>query len=114
MADYRVLWTDAAQSDLNEIAQFIAAESLDNALAVIDRLERRCSTLERLPERGRVVPELKAVDILIYRELIVKPWRIVYRRDANQVYVMAVLDGRRSLPGLLLERLTLRRQESSH
>lgn len=112
MADFRVLWTDAAQSDLYEIAQFIAAESLDNALAVIDRLERRCSTLERLPERGRIVPELKAVDILIYRELIVKPWRIVYRRDANQVYVMAVLDGRRSLSGLLLERLTLRSQES--
>ncbi|MDE0061198.1 MAG: type II toxin-antitoxin system RelE/ParE family toxin [Gammaproteobacteria bacterium] len=112
MADFRVLWTDAAQSDLHEIAQFIAAESLDNALAVIDRLERRCSTLERLPERGRIVPELKAVDILIYRELIVKPWRIVYRRDANQVYVMAVLDGRRSLSGLLLERLTLRSQES--
>ena len=39
MADFRVLWTDAAQSDLNEIAQFIAAESLDNALAVVDGLE---------------------------------------------------------------------------
>ena len=108
MADYRVLWTDAAKSDLNEISQFIAAESLDTALAVIDRLERRCSTLERLPERGRIVPELKSVDILIYRELIVKPWRIVYRHDTNQVYVMAVLDARRSLSGLLLERLTLR------
>lgn len=108
MADYRVLWTDAATSDLNEIAQFIAAEGVDAALAVINRLERRCSTLEHLPERGRVVPELKSVDILTYRELIVKPWRIVYRYDATQVYVMAVLDGRRNLSGLLLERLTLR------
>ena len=108
MADYRVLWTDAAKSDLNEIAQFIATESPRSALAVIERVERRCSTLDRLPERGRVVPELKSVDILLYRELIVKPWRIVYRHDAGQVYVMAVLDGRRSLSGLLLERLTLR------
>lgn len=108
MAEYHVLWTDAAKSDLSEIAQFITAESTSSALAIIDRLERRCSTLERLPERGRVVPELKSVDILIYRELIVKPWRIVYRQDRNQVYVMAVLDSRRSLDGLLLERLMVR------
>ena len=108
MADYRVLWTDAAKSDLNEIAQFIAADSPGTALEVIERLEVRCSMLERLPERGRVVPELKSVDILMYRELIVKPWRIVYRHDNRQVFVMAVLDGRRSLTGLLLERLTLR------
>ena len=108
MDDYRVLWTDAAKSDLNEIADFIAAESPVNALDVIKRLERRCSTLARLPERGRIVPELKAVDILIYRELIVKPWRIVYRHDTACVYVMAVLDSRRGLSALLLERLTLR------
>ena len=108
MADRRVLWTDAAKADLNEIADFIAAESPVRALDVIERLERRCSTLERLPERGRLVPELRSVDILIYRELIVEPWRIVYRHDTESVYVMAVLDGRRSLSGLLLERLTLR------
>ncbi|MCY4564121.1 MAG: type II toxin-antitoxin system RelE/ParE family toxin, partial [Gammaproteobacteria bacterium] len=81
---------------------------LNKALDVIERFEQRCSTLERLPERGRIVPELRSVDILIYRELIVEPWRIVYRHDTGSVYVMAVLDGRRSLSGLLLERLTLR------
>lgn len=99
---------DAATTDLNQIGQFMATASLDHTLAVIDRLERRCSILEGPPGRGRALPELKSVDIPIYRELIVKPWRIVYRHDAHQVYVMAALDGRHSLFGLLLERLTLR------
>jgi len=33
-------------------------------------------------------------------------WRIVYRYDDKCVYVMAVLDARRDLAGILLERLT--------
>ena len=62
--------------------------------------------LERLPERGRVVPELKTIDVYMYRELIERPWRVVYRFERNHVYVVAVLDARRNLASLLLERLT--------
>ena len=68
-------------------------------------MERRCQTLAALPERGRIVPELRAVDVLTYRELIEGPWRIVYRYDVDRVHVMAVLDARRELSSLLLERL---------
>jgi len=49
---------------------------------------------------------LKHLDVLTYRELIVRPWRIIYRFDAQRVYVLGVLDGRRDLASLLLERLT--------
>ena len=76
-----------------------------NALTVLARMERRCQTLAALPERGRIVPELRAVDILTYRELLEGPWRIVYRYDADRIHVVAVLDARRDLSGLLLERL---------
>ena len=105
MADFQVLWTDAARLDLERIVEFIAEEHPENALAALARVERRCRTLAVLPERGRIVPELRAVDILIYRELIEGPWRIVYRYDADRVHVMAGLDARRDLSGLLLERL---------
>jgi toxin ParE1/3/4 len=37
--------------------------------------------------------------------VIERPWRIIYRTEADQVLVMAVLDGRRELRSLLLERL---------
>ena len=105
MADLRVLWTEAARLDLERIVEFIAEENPASALTALARVERRCQTLAALPERGRIVPELRAVDVLTYRELIEGPWRIVYRHDIDQVHVMAVLDARRELSSLLLERL---------
>ena len=105
MADFQVLWTDAARRDLEGIVEFIAEESPTNALATLARLEQRCQALAALPERGRVVPEMRSVDVLTYRELIEGPWRIVYRYDVDRVHVMAVLDARRELSSQLLERL---------
>ena len=58
-----------------------------------------------MPERGRVVPELAAVGIRTYRELVVEPWRLVYRITEKTVYVLAVLDGRRNIEDVLLDRL---------
>ena len=58
-----------------------------------------------MPLRGRTVPELRSVGVQTYRELVEGPWRIVYRYDARHVYVIAVLDARRDLSSLLLERL---------
>ena len=105
MADFQILWTDAARLDLERIVEFIAEENPANALAVLARLERRCQALVALPERGRIVPEARAVDVLTYRELIEGPWRIIYRYDIDRVHVMAVLDARRELSSQLLERL---------
>ena len=105
MAEFEVLWTDAARFDLEGVIEFIAEESPANALSTLARLERRCRTLAVLPDRGRIVPELRAVDVPTYRELIEGPWRIVHRDDVDRVHVMATLDARRDLPGLLLERL---------
>ena len=105
MADFQVLWTEAARLDLERIVEFIAEENPANALAALARVERRCQALAVLPERGRIVPELRAVDLLGYRELMEGPWRIVYRHDAERVYVTSVLDARRDRSGILLERL---------
>ena len=102
---YEVLWTETARTDVEEIARFIAHDSVENALAVLDRLEHAAENLAVLPERGRFVPELKQLGVLAYREIIVRPWRIIYRFDVDRVYVLGVLDGRRDLASLLLERL---------
>ena len=106
MADFRVLWTEAARLDLQRIVAFMAAEgNPTRALAVSEQLEHRCQALVTFPERGRIVPELRAVGVLVYRELVEGPWRIVYRYDADRVHVTAVIDARRDLSSLLLERL---------
>ncbi len=105
MAEFRVFWTEAARTDLETIVDFIAEENPSNALSTLDRLDGRARALRRFPERGRLVSELRNVDVFLYRELIEKPWRIIYRYDDKRVYVMAVLDSRRDLASLLLERL---------
>jgi toxin ParE1/3/4 len=101
----RVRWTEAARIDLELIIDFIAADSVENAVAALDRLEERAGALRLAAERGRGVPELQVVDVLQYRQLIERPWRIIYRIEPDQVIVLAVLDGRRDLGSLLLERL---------
>jgi plasmid stabilization system protein ParE len=40
-----------------------------------------------------------------YRELVEAPWRLIYRAEAERVIVIALLDGRRDLADVLLERL---------
>ncbi len=99
------LWTQTARSDVEEIARFIAHDSVESALAILDRLEHAAEKLAFLPGRGRFVPELKQLGVLAYREIIVRPWRLIYRFDVDRVYVLGVLDGRRDLASLLLERL---------
>ena len=105
MRERRIRWTKTARGDLDIVVDYITEDAVENALAVLDRLEQRVHPLCLAAERGRLVPELKAVDVLQYRELIERPWRIIYRIEPDQVVVLAVLDGRRDLRSLLLERL---------
>ena len=100
-----VSWTRTALHDLETMVDYIAMESPDTAGRILDRLERKASTLATQSARDRIVPELREIGVLHYRELVEKPWRIVYRIEASQVFVLAVLDSRRDLQTLLLERL---------
>lgn len=101
----RVQWAEAAVRDLEELVSYIAADSPPNAERILDKLEKRARALGSAPARGRVVPELAHFGIRSWRELLVKPYRILYRIEADTVNILAVLDGRRDLQDLLLERL---------
>ncbi len=103
--NYQVLWTDTARQDLTGIIDYIAQDSIGNALAILDKLEAKADLLTTLPDRGRIVPELLDTGISQYREIICSTWRIVYRVEAQRVMVMAVLDSRRDLQVILLNRL---------
>jgi toxin ParE1/3/4 len=100
-----VFWTHTAAEDLASALDHIATENPKAAADVLARLRNRAQTLSALSTRGRIVPELRDIGVLQYRELIERPWRIVYRIDQNRVFVIALLDARRDLGALLLERL---------
>jgi toxin ParE1/3/4 len=103
---YKVQWTYPAGQDLASIVEFIARDNIPNALQVLRKIQRTATTLERMPERGRVVPELAEIGLRLYHEILCPPWRIIYRIAGPSVFVMTVIDGRRNVEDILLERLT--------
>ena len=103
--EYQVIWSNTAARDFEYIIEYIARDSPANALRIFKKLKEQASSLYTLPERGRIVPELQAQSIRQYRELIVTPWRILYRISEKHVYVLAVLDSRRNIEDILLQRL---------
>jgi toxin ParE1/3/4 len=104
-AKYSVYWTEIAYNDLEGIVDYISNESIDKALDVLWSIRDKAENLNIFPERGRIVPELKFYNIENYRELVISPWRIIYRIDGKKVYVIAVFDGRRNFEDIILDRL---------
>jgi plasmid stabilization system protein ParE len=102
---YGIFWVGVAETDLKEIIEYIAIDSPANALKTLKKIKQKASSLYTLPERGRIVPELQDQSILLYRELIVPPWRIIYRISEKKVYVLSVLDARQNVEDILLKRL---------
>jgi addiction module RelE/StbE family toxin len=105
------VWTHEAALDLADIVTYIADESPTNAKRLLDRIRNRAKNLESNPRRGRIVPEFSRFSIHTFRELLIKPYRIVYRIAEDRVYVLAVLDARRDLQDVLLERLLRKRPD---
>jgi plasmid stabilization system protein ParE len=101
---FDIVWAHVAENDLKEIIEYIATDSPAHALKTLNKIKQQASGLYTLPERGRIVPELKDQGILLYRELIVPPWRIMYRISEMNVYILSVFDSRQNVEDILLHR----------
>jgi addiction module RelE/StbE family toxin len=102
---YEVRWSETSEKDLISIIEYIAQNSPSLAHEKFKEIKEEASCLYSLPERGRIVPELQEQGIIQYRELIVPPWRIIYRVSKKSVYVLSVLDSRQNVEDVLLKRL---------
>ena len=102
---YKINWANVSENDLIDIIEYISIESPADALKILQKIKKMASSLHSLPERGHVVPELQDQGILAYREIVIPPWRIIYRISDNDVYVLTVLDARRNVEDILLKRL---------
>ena len=91
----RVHWTQNAIEHLVNIYEYIALNSPTYANQMVDRITHRSEQIADQPLSGRKVPEYQTEDI---RELIEKPYRIIYRIKANQIDVLAIIHGARLLP----------------
>ena len=97
--DYRIVWSPSARADLKSVVLYIAEEDPPAAekfgLKIIGMVEQAAV----FPESGRVVPEFS---ISTVRELILKPYRIVYRIDeeSKAIDIARVWHAKRGIPEL--------------
>lgn len=102
MNSRKVILSESASFDISDIVELLLANRGEaQAVQTNDALEKALASLEKLATRGRLVPELRARGIVAYREILVPPHRVIYRLDEKQVFVVAVVDHRRDLDGLL-------------
>jgi addiction module RelE/StbE family toxin len=104
--NYKVVWSERAHADLVGIISYIAQDSPSNAKKILKTIKSKAAALYLSPQRGRIVPELHEQGITHYRELIINPWRLMYRITDNTVFVLSVLDARQNVEDILLNRLT--------
>ena len=96
---YKLIWSPAARDDLHDIVVFIARDNPHRAMSFGYELISETDRLREFPELGRIVPEYRNDGI---REIIVRPYRIVYRVDQERklCQIARVWHSARGLPQL--------------
>jgi toxin ParE1/3/4 len=91
----KVRLTDSAVNDLRGLLLYYEEQSAPQVgqrfvAEILDRIE----TLSDNPDIGRVVPEFSTDSI---RELIHKPFRVVYLRESSTIFIIRVWRSERIL-----------------
>ncbi|MFL6285317.1 MAG: type II toxin-antitoxin system RelE/ParE family toxin [Pyrinomonadaceae bacterium] len=90
----KVLWTDAAVTQLEALHDYVARTSPEYARRIVDRLTKRSVQISVFPFSGRRVPEYELNEV---REVIEGSYRIIYlvKEDEGQIEVLAVIHSSR-------------------
>ena len=91
----RVVWAPEAIARLDDIEAHISLDSPTSAKEMISRLLARSRQLETVALSGREVSEYRREDI---RELLERPYRIIYRFMPDCVTILTVMHYRQLLP----------------
>ena len=91
----RVHWTDTARDHLRAIHAYVARNSPEYALRVVDRLTRRSQQIAEFPLSGREAAEFGVPQI---RQVVEGPFRIIYYIKPDQIDVLAVIHGAQQIP----------------
>jgi addiction module RelE/StbE family toxin len=93
MAEVR--WTDQSLKDVENIAEFIAQDSVRYAEIQVLRFFEATEILKTQPKAGRMVPEIAKNTV---REVILGNYRIIYRIVASDmIHIIAVHHSARNL-----------------
>jgi plasmid stabilization system protein ParE len=88
----KVAWTARARTRLAEIHDYIAQDSKPRALAMVERILDRAEALVVTPRSGARLQAF--VDV---REVLERPYRIIYRVSAASIEILTVKHYRQRL-----------------
>ncbi len=89
-----LIWSSEALDDIDQIAEYIARDSLHHAQQVVERLFGLADDLPTNPQLGRVLPELADPNV---RERFLYSYRLIYEITDKTILVLAVIHGKRLL-----------------
>jgi len=90
----QIHWSEPALDDLRDIVSFVAKDSPAYAVKLANRIIEAPRHLATFPRLGSIMPELRQ-DIV--RELLIRPYRIIYLVRDPDCYVLAVVHTSRDL-----------------
>lgn len=91
----KVCLTDSAVSDFRELQLYYEEQPAPQVgQRFVEEILERIETLSDNPDIGRVVPEFATDNI---RELIHKPFRVVYLRESSTIFIVRVWRSERIL-----------------
>ena len=97
----KIIWSEQAKVDLQNIYDFIAEDSTYYAEIELIKIKTATEILIKHRFNGRIVPELGSENV---REIIQGNYRIIYRlKDSNEIAIVTVHHGARLLKKEMLQ-----------
>ena len=87
-----IRWTPTAFSDLQSVHTYIAADNRAATATMVDQLLQAITALAKHPQMGRIGR------VAGTRELVVRPYVIVYRGKGVVLELLAIIHGARKWP----------------
>ena len=93
---YQVEITQTAEKDIHHIWEYIAQDTKQAANRFIAELDKQFTALTSNPERCASIPE-NALLKTNYKHLIYKQYRMIFRIEKQQVYILRIIHGTKLL-----------------
>ncbi len=102
----KVIILDSAEQDLKELRHYVVKNfSHATWLKTYSKLKESIRNLATFPLLGAVPPELQSLSLNQYRQIISGMNRVIYEPRADAVYIYMIVDTRRDIETLLMQRL---------
>jgi plasmid stabilization system protein ParE len=93
---FSVYITESAEQDILDIWNYICVDNKTRAKKFVARIESEIEKLKKYPARCSVINESEFFGFE-YRQLVIGKYRIIFKIDADEVFIMRIIHGSRIL-----------------